>query len=188
MSPATCPANSYYVFTLQWRHNEHNGVSITSLTIIFSTVYSGANQRKRQSSASLAFVRGIHRWPVNSLHKGPVTQKIFSFDDVIMKRFRNVGAWQIYQLVQVILMVADVLGSNVRSQKSIDWYLLFSVSSFPRQQCTLAQRWLNVVTGPTLAQPTLLSGHHAELSVGRNTQSLYSPSHQHDSFMITICV
>ena len=57
---------------------------ITSLTIVYSTVYSGADQRKHQSSASLAFVRGIHRWPVNSQHKRPVTRKIFPFDDVIM--------------------------------------------------------------------------------------------------------
>ena len=57
---------------------------ITSLTIVYSTAYSGADQRKHQSSASLAFVRGIHRWPVNSPHKGPVTRKMFPFDDVIM--------------------------------------------------------------------------------------------------------
>ena len=44
----------------------------------------GADQRKHQSSASLAFVRGIHRWPVNSQHKGPVTRKMFPYDDVIM--------------------------------------------------------------------------------------------------------
>ena len=46
---------------------------VTSLTIVHSTFYSGAYQRKHQRSASLAFVRGIHRWPVNSPHKGPVT-------------------------------------------------------------------------------------------------------------------
>ena len=57
---------------------------ITSLTIVCSTVYSGANQRKHQISASLAFVRGIHRGPVNSPHKWPVTRKVFPFDDVIM--------------------------------------------------------------------------------------------------------
>ena len=57
---------------------------ITSLTMVYSTVYSGADQRKHQSSASLAFVRGIHRWPVNFPHKGPVTRKMFPFDDVIM--------------------------------------------------------------------------------------------------------
>ena len=57
---------------------------ITSLTIVYSIGYSSADQRKHQSSASLAFVWGIHRWPVNSPHKGPVTQKMFPFDDVIM--------------------------------------------------------------------------------------------------------
>ena len=50
---------------------------IASLTIVYSTVYSGTNQRKHQSSASLTFVRGIHRSPVNSPHKGPVT-RVFS--------------------------------------------------------------------------------------------------------------
>ena len=57
---------------------------ITSLTIVYSTVYSDADQRKHQSSASLAFVRGIHRRPVNFPHKWPVTRKMFPFDDVIM--------------------------------------------------------------------------------------------------------
>ena len=57
---------------------------IASLTIVYSTVYSDAGQRKHQSSASLAFVRGIQRWPVNSLHKWPVTRKMRPFDDVIM--------------------------------------------------------------------------------------------------------
>ena len=58
---------------------------ITSLAIGYSTVYSGAGQRKHQSSASLAFVRGLHRGPVNSPHKWPVTRKMFSSDDVIME-------------------------------------------------------------------------------------------------------
>ena len=57
---------------------------ITSLPIVYSTVYSGADQRKHQSSTSLAFVRGIHRWLVNSPHKRSVTRKMFPFDDVIM--------------------------------------------------------------------------------------------------------
>ena len=60
---------------------------ITSLTIVYSTVYSDADQWKHQSSASLAFVRGIHRGPVNSPHKWPVTRKMFPFDDVIMYKY-----------------------------------------------------------------------------------------------------
>ena len=58
---------------------------LTSLTIVYSTVYSGADQIiKHQSFLSLAFVQGIHRWPVNSPHKWPVKRKMFPFDDVIM--------------------------------------------------------------------------------------------------------
>ena len=58
---------------------------ITCLMTVYSAVYSGADQRKHQSSASLVFVHGIHRWPVNSPHKWPVTRKMFPFDDVIMR-------------------------------------------------------------------------------------------------------
>ena len=57
---------------------------IPSLTIVYSTVYSGADQSKHQSSASLVFVWGIHRGPVHSPHKWPVTRKMFPLDDVIM--------------------------------------------------------------------------------------------------------
>ena len=67
---------------------------ITSFTIVYSTVYSGTDQRENQNYASLTFVRGIHRWPVNSPHKGPVTRKMFPFDDVIIVCFlssRQVG-------------------------------------------------------------------------------------------------
>ena len=55
------------------------------LMVVYSTVRSGADQGKHQSSASLAFVQGIHCWPVNSPHKWPVTRKIFPLDDVIMR-------------------------------------------------------------------------------------------------------
>ena len=57
---------------------------IISLTSVYSIVYSGTDQRKHQRSVSLASVRGIHRGPVNSTHKMPVTRKMFPFDDVIV--------------------------------------------------------------------------------------------------------
>ena len=68
---------------LAWQHYGDVIIStmasqITSVSIIYSTVCSNADHRKHQSSASLAFVRGIHRWP------GPVTRKMFPFGDVIM--------------------------------------------------------------------------------------------------------
>ena len=62
---------------------------ISSLTIVYWSLYSGGVQRKHQSSASLAFVRRIHRWPVNSSHKEPGTRKMFPCDDVIMNMTRH---------------------------------------------------------------------------------------------------
>ena len=70
---------------------------ITSLTIVYSTIHSGGDQRKHQSSASLAFVRGIHRWPVNSPHKWPVTRKMFSI------------WWHHHVMIMVLLLLLRML-------------------------------------------------------------------------------
>ena len=67
--------------SLQWRHGERDASQITGISLVCSTVCSGADQRKHQSSAPLAFVRGIHRWLVNSLHKRTITRKMFPFND-----------------------------------------------------------------------------------------------------------
>ena len=80
---------------------------ITSLTIVYSIIYSGANQRKYQSSALLAFVRGIHWSPVNSPHKGPVTQKMFPFDDIIMSH-----AWWRHQMETFSALLAICAGNS----------------------------------------------------------------------------
>ena len=61
-----------------------NASQITIFSIVYSAVCSSADKRILPSSASLAFVIGIHRWPMNSPHKGPVTRKMIPFDDVIM--------------------------------------------------------------------------------------------------------
>ena len=88
------PATNHY--RNQWLHNALLGFihdsnvimsamtsQITGVSSVCSAVCSCANQRKRKSSASLAFVRGIHQWPVDSPHKGPVTRKMFPFDDIM---------------------------------------------------------------------------------------------------------
>ena len=72
---------------------------ITSLSIVYLAVYS----RKHQSSASLAFVRGIHRWPVNSPHKWPVTRKMFPFNDVIM------CVWFKFHSIWLLIMVQHLI-------------------------------------------------------------------------------
>ena len=76
---------------------------ITSLAIVYLTVNSGTDQRKHQSSAWLAFVRGIHRWTVNSPQKRSVTRKLFPFDDVIMehrKQCQSLGDLTTLNLLQ----------------------------------------------------------------------------------------
>ena len=71
---------------LQWHHNGRDGISNHQLhdCLLNRLFNQGVDQRKLQSSTSLAFMRGIHRWPVNSMHKGPVTRKMCPFDDIIM--------------------------------------------------------------------------------------------------------
>ena len=78
------PAQMVRSFTLQWRHNGRDGVSNHQLHHCLLN---------RLSSASLAFVRGIHRWPVNSTHKWSVTRKMFPFHDVIMKHRTLFTKW-----------------------------------------------------------------------------------------------
>ena len=80
---------------------------ITLLSIGCSTVCSVTGQIKHQSSASLDFLRGIHRWPVNSLHKGSVMRKLFPFDEVFMDQMEN------KTLLEVITQQQPVTWSNV---------------------------------------------------------------------------
>ena len=69
-------------YTLQWRHNEHNGVLNHRFFDYLLNRLFRHRSKKTSKPASLAFVRG--NWPMKSPHKGPVTPKMFSFDDVIM--------------------------------------------------------------------------------------------------------
>ena len=116
---------------------------IISLTIVYSTVYSGADsgadQRKHQSSASLVFVRGIHRGPVKSPHKRPVTRKMFPFDDVIM-------VTHVFCLVSLVIMT-----SNQRHSK---WPQItrFMGPTWPSPESCRPQM------GPMLAPWIVLSG------------------------------
>ena len=74
---------------------------ITDNATVCSTDCPGAHQRKHQSSAPLAFVRGIHRWPVDSPHKWPVTRKMFPYDGVVIIYVAHYGhtAGEIYSRV-----------------------------------------------------------------------------------------
>ena len=85
-------------WALQWRHNDHDCVSSHQPHgCLLNRSFGRRSNRKHQSSASLAFEREIHRRPLNSPQKGPVTRKMFQFDDVIMDFFYSVTClgWEI---------------------------------------------------------------------------------------------
>ena len=92
---------------------------ITILAIVYSTVYSGVDQRKHRSSVSLAFVQGIHRWSVNSPHKGPVTLKMFPFDDVIMLSFSD-RADLIKKMIYLKMFQSVVVSFHVKESDGFD--------------------------------------------------------------------
>ena len=92
---------------------------ITSLTIVYSTVYSDADQRKHQSSASLAFELGFHRGPVNSPHKWPVTRKMFSFDDVIMQNVSFIKLSHAYIYIVLQKCICPYTNNRVRMSRVV---------------------------------------------------------------------
>ena len=111
---------NWLVLTFLWLVDNYGDViigemaiQITSLTIIYSTVYSGADQRKHLSPVSLAFVRGIHRWPINSPHKGSVTREMFLFGDVIIDS--NID-WGIPSLQIILADLPCIMDSRDRSE------------------------------------------------------------------------
>ena len=104
------------------RYTGRDGVSITSPTIVYSTVYSGTDQRKHQNSASLGFVRRIHRWPVNSPHKWSVTRKMFPFGDIIMSTvFYKCYLIMIWQTRILIHLIYDPKVNNMLAKRN--WHL-----------------------------------------------------------------
>ena len=95
---------------------------ISSPAIVYSTVYSGADQRKHQRSAPLVFVRVIHRWPVNFPHKRSITRKMFPFDDVIMicRKFRCRPSMH-YKILPRIVMMHCAQRFRLNIDNSLQW-------------------------------------------------------------------
>ena len=102
---------------------------ITSSMIVYSTVYSVADQ-KHQSSASLDFVRGIYRWSLNSPHKGPVTLKMIPFDDVTMPRLSAaVNFCQICRLLHRMCVCAFISHAQTECEltyRMLTWWPLMT--------------------------------------------------------------
>ena len=97
-------------------HNER------ALRLFTQPLFQGANPRKHRSSASLAFVWEIHRSPMNSPQKGPVTRKMFPFDDVIMQWMNHITV-STYDQSTIFLQSEDRLRACARSYGDIGWYV-----------------------------------------------------------------
>ena len=124
------------IFSLLALHNHYGDVimgtiasQITSLTIVYSTDYSDADQRKYQSSASLAFVRGFHLGPVNSPHKWPVTRKMSPFDDVIMITRTNASIMSISTIKNTTAFIPHPASASF--QNATDKCVQYTSSIFP---------------------------------------------------------
>ena len=106
---------------------------ITSPTFVYSTVYSDTDERKHQSSASLAFVPRNHRWQVNSPDKGPVTRKMFPFDDDIKilpdRLFLLPGYTMSHKYAPVFVIVFKTVIQCILIFWDFLWYMLLRVTS-----------------------------------------------------------
>ena len=103
---------------LQLRHNKHDGFSNHQPRDCLLKRLFRRRSKKNHSSASLAFLRGIHRWHVNSPHKWPVTRKMFPFDDVIMRPSDAYTCqWTVPSLVRT--MACRLVGARLLSQHTL---------------------------------------------------------------------
>ena len=125
---------------------------ITSLTIVYWTVCSGVDQRKHRSSALLAFVRGIHRWPVSSSHKWPVTPKMFPCDDVI-----------IFAQSKLVFSIYDRARSRPMRED-----VTYVISFLNDRQ--LAQPCIEDVWGSFLYHHSYVRLNHQSISMGNNNR------------------
>ena len=157
---------------------------ITGVLVVYSIVYSCADQRKHQSYASQAFVRGIHRWPVNSPHKGAVTWKMFPLDDAILRC--NDMYFKVYKHERLLLTQCGLMPANgnlslgINATKTNVCDILFAITispynnrSFKRVACKISPRrsrmcdwnsrhqfvWSHMIWGTMLLGP----GRHAIL-------------------------
>ena len=149
----------------QWYYNDvlmsALTTQITGVMMVCSTVCSGADQRKHRCSASPAFVRRIHRWPVNSPHKGSITQKMFPFGDVIMTTNNyHPSQWPRLTRVNMLLMQSGSYSSSSTSAIFIPnlpwshichWYGIIILCSFHPQR-HIVIRFLEASSQPQLVR------------------------------------
>ena len=147
------------------------GSQIGSLTIVYSTVHSGADKKKHQSPASLAFVQGIHRWPVNSPHKWPVTRKMFTFDDVIILGRREINCF-VTAIMNVTRIGVYTVKSTFNHRATIEGYVIFYTKYWCGRWWLIAEcQW--GISGQTLLNVLLSVSRLGSAGVNENGRILH---------------
>ena len=112
--------------------------------MIFSLFLAWRNywpNKKYQSPVSLAFVRGIHRSPVDSPHKGPVTRKMGPFDDVIMLSLHDAHATVMNEINFFQVQFVNQAGSASRPTGATK----FSKMKFNGKRPKMRVDWLEAI-------------------------------------------
>ena len=136
--------------------------------IVCSAVCSGAEQRKHQSSASLVFVRGIHRWPVDSPHKGPVTRTMFPSDDIIMVfpaylHWQHLPQW-VYHYFCCLIWLRDTSHGEVNMVAAVGL-----APSWRNANCGIAKQISPIKYPP----PPVVGSHMAVCNTGLKLENYY---------------
>ena len=105
-----------------WRYDKRVGVSNHRRRHCLLNCLFRRRSKKHQSSASLAYVRGIHRSPVNSPHKWPVTRKMFPSDDVTMSGMSVMMS----QIIEnwMVCSTAFLAENNKNIKAPLYWFLV----------------------------------------------------------------
>ena len=149
----------YNLKSFQWRHNGHDGVSNHQPHDCLLNRLFRYRSKKTSKPASLAFVRGIHGWPVNSPHKGPVTRKMFPFDDVIMSRCSR-SLVQITVTTAAVTVINTILPSHNRQIVVSSPKILSINIHFLRYSI---QNWIVSETSPTGVDATRVYNYPPEI-------------------------
>ena len=104
---------------LQWRHNGRDSVSHHQPRDSFLDRLFRRRSKDTPKLRVTGLLWGIHRGPVNSPHKGPVTRKMFPFDDVVMTK---ASEWTLSSLVTL-----TITETHSNTSKGLKYWVLLSV-------------------------------------------------------------
>ena len=139
---SVCPGVVMYDIPLPWRHNGRHDVSNHMYSTVCSTVCASHHQRKYRSPCYWLFLRGIHRWPVVSPHKGPTTREMFPFDDVIMHPC-NIPDSNPTKSHNIYVAVTQSLGNfSLRREMDFRGYHFATATGLVHVALDVWQRWV----------------------------------------------